>query len=98
MRSQSNFSRKSNLQVVVISFRCESAGFRDKLYFERVFELQPIRENLGLTLGTCKTVKSVSLDCFRQNVHGLQPHKAFFYGINKKKALEFRNIDITEVV
>ena len=69
-----------------------------RLFFEKIFELETIDENLENTLGTCKVVKSVSLDSYEQTVHGLQTHKAFFFGVDKKKALVFRNIDVTDIL
>lgn len=89
-----------NLNVTILLSGREDDVLPTKIFpfFDKIFELHAIDRNLENTLGTCKVLKSVSQDSFSQNVYGLQPLRAFFFGINKKKALEFRDIDVTEVV
>ena len=84
--------------MLVLGKSDQTVSARIKINFDKIFELQTINENLGDTLGTCKVIKTSSLDSYSQTVYGLQPHKAFFFGVDKKKILHFRNIDVTEVI
>ena len=69
------------------------------IYFDKVFEIDEIKENLQKTLGTVKVLKSQDIDSFTASeTMGLSEGRGFFIGLEKHHNINFRDIDVTDIL
>ena len=95
------YSRKTNISLtycvnVANEARDLSPSF---IFFDKVFELHEIADNLPRTIGTVKVLKSQNIDSFTAGeTWGLAEDRAFFFGLEKHHNISFRDIDVTDIL
>ena len=93
-------SRRTNISTMFISPSSELSSINKSIkYFDRVYEHQPVHENIPDTLGVLKIIKYTSFNSYSLGEnYGIGPNKALFWGLTLANKVYFRDIDLTEVI
>ncbi len=93
-------SRKTNISFMfILDLPNESYIDPFFIYFDKIIELGELSDNIKNTMGTVKIRKFKEMEAFSVSEGlGLGAQKVFFWGFEKYNNLNFREIDITDIL